>query len=88
MYVTVVGIVGNEKDNQEMVMYDVYFHTTNKMNVPTWIMVVVVLLVIGLVMAIVCLYRTVRRYQDKLYGKVTSIDKEILNTESKYGPLV
>lgn len=87
-YVTVFGVVGNEKDNQEILMYDVYFHTTNKMNVPTWIMIVVVLLVIGLVMAIICLYRTVRRYQDKLYGKVISIDKGILNPESKYGPLV
>lgn len=89
IYVSIIATIKNAEEEDEIVLYETFEYGKSDVHIPSWMTVCVVFLVIALIITVLYLYRTVRRYQDKLFGKVNQLDRDMATPpESKYGPLV
>ena len=86
---SIIATIKNAEEEDEIVLYETFEYGKSDVHIPSWMTVCVVFLVIALIITVLYLYRTVRRYQDKLFGRVNQLDRDMATPpESKYGPLV
>lgn len=87
VYASVIGILKDNNGETVTTLYETYLFEDKKMNIPPWISFAVIGIILSLLIGVICLYRSFRRMQDKLYGKVTAVEKDIFDIDTNYGPL-